>query len=89
MACTDVMAERWMEDVIGPALQDGGVGQPLEALRKIEKAAEGWRKHGLCEECVGWLKDEWESEREAIWKRLDGWIEEAEKAEEAAADTKP
>ncbi|VDB89629.1 unnamed protein product [Peniophora sp. CBMAI 1063] len=84
MACTDVIAERWMDDVIGPALADGGVGTPLETLRRIEGVAEGWREHGLCEGCVGWLRGEWEGEREKIWGRLGAWIEEAERAENAA-----
>jgi hypothetical protein len=32
MACTDIVADRWMTDVITPALADGGVGHPLGTL---------------------------------------------------------
>jgi hypothetical protein len=32
MGCTDIVADRWMTDVITPALADGGVGHPLGTL---------------------------------------------------------
>lgn len=82
MACTDILAERWMEDVISPALSDGGVSRPLETLARIQiLAGDGWRKRGVCDACVDWLHGQWESERTAIWDKLDGWIVEAEQAE--------
>jgi len=82
MACTDVLAERWMDDVIAPALADGGVGRPMETLARIQTLAAGsWRERGVCESCVVRLHDEWENERKAIWEWMGRWIKEAENAE--------
>jgi hypothetical protein len=30
MACTDIVADRWITDAITPVLADGGIGDPLE-----------------------------------------------------------
>ncbi|KAI0027058.1 hypothetical protein K488DRAFT_63075, partial [Vararia minispora EC-137] len=82
MRCTDVLAERWMLDVIAPALADGGVGRPLETLERMRAVVLGrWAGAGVCEECVGWLREEYAGERRAVWERLDGWIVEAEAEE--------
>ncbi|KAI0316341.1 hypothetical protein OF83DRAFT_1127480 [Amylostereum chailletii] len=79
MACTDALADRWMSDVIAPALADGGVGRPLETLARI--GARDWGGAGVCAECVRAKSEEWEGEARAIWGKMDGWIEEAEREE--------
>jgi hypothetical protein len=82
MACTDVLAERWMDDVIGPALVDGGVGHPLETITRIQHLAAGaWKARGVCDDCVKWLQSEWQNEKSSVWKKLDRWIDEAEMVE--------
>ena len=37
---------------------------------------------GVCEECLAFLREEWRSEARAIWGKMDGWVEEAEKVVE-------
>jgi hypothetical protein len=77
MACTDVIAERWMSDVITPALADGDVGRPLETLDRI--ASLSWKEMGLCDECVEGKKIEWSETAKDVWEKVGVWIEEAEK----------
>ncbi|KAI0273540.1 hypothetical protein BC834DRAFT_966052 [Gloeopeniophorella convolvens] len=77
MACTDIIADRWMDDVISPALADGGVGRPLETLSRI--AAWRWKEEGVCDECVESKKEEWAEEARSVWEKVGGWAEEAEK----------
>ena len=50
MACTDVLAEKWMPLVIQTALEDNGLCRPLETLERI--IAIDWENEGLCAECV-------------------------------------
>ena len=77
MACTDVIADRWMTDVITPALADGGVGHPLETLDRI--ASLSWNEMGVCDECVESKKIEWSETAKDIWEKVGGWVEDAEK----------
>jgi hypothetical protein len=77
MACTDIIADRWMTDVITPALADGGVGRPLETLDRI--AALSWNEMGVCDECVESKKIEWSETANNVWEKIGGWIEDAEK----------
>ena len=77
MACTDIIADRWMTDVIAPALADGGVGRPLETLALI--ASLSWNERGVCDECVESKKVEWSETAKDVWEKVGGWIEEAEK----------
>jgi hypothetical protein len=77
MACTDIIADRWMTDVITPALADGGVGRPLETLDRI--ASLPWNEMGVCGECVESKKTEWSETAKDIWENIGGWIEDAEK----------
>jgi len=77
MACTDVIADHWMTDVITPALADGGVGRPLETLARI--ASLSWEEMGVCNECVGSKKVEWSETAQDVWKKVGRWVEEAEK----------
>jgi hypothetical protein len=77
MVCTDIIADRWMSDVITPALADGGVGCPLETLARI--ASLSWKEKGLCDECVECKKAEWGETAKDVWEKVGGWVEEAEK----------
>ncbi|KAI0277708.1 hypothetical protein BGY98DRAFT_1097261 [Russula aff. rugulosa BPL654] len=77
MACTDIIADHWMTDVITPALADGGVGRPLETLDRI--ASVSWNEMGVCDECVESKKIEWSETAKDVWENIGGWIEDAEK----------
>jgi hypothetical protein len=77
MACTDIVADRWMSDVITPALADGGVGRPLETLARI--TAWPWNEKGVCDECVESMRAEWSEMANKVWEKVSGWVEEAEK----------
>ncbi|KAH9966578.1 hypothetical protein BC827DRAFT_1264543 [Russula dissimulans] len=77
MACTEVIADYWMNDVITPALADSGVGHPLETLARI--ASLSWGEWGLCGECVESKKVEWSETAKDIWEKVGRWVEEAEK----------
>lgn len=77
MACTDIIADRWMTDVIAPALADGGVGRPLETLARIASLL--WNEMGVCDVCVESKKVEWSETAKDVWEKTGGWIEEAEK----------
>ncbi|TFY69867.1 hypothetical protein EVG20_g2980 [Dentipellis fragilis] len=83
MECTDILAERWMADVIGPSLVDGGVARPLETLARVSEW--DWAGAGVCKECVEKKREEWAEEAGKIWDAVPGWVKEAEDAEEAAA----
>jgi len=74
MACTDAIAEHWMNSVIGPALSDptGGVSAPIEALQKICEI--DWSELGLCEECVRDKREEWKGEVDTIWEKMGEWL---------------
>ncbi|KAH9981378.1 hypothetical protein BGW80DRAFT_1269940 [Lactifluus volemus] len=76
MACTDIVADRWMSDVITPALADGGVGRPLETLARI--TAWPWNEKGVCDECVESMRAEWSEMANKVWEKVSGWVEEAE-----------
>ncbi|KAK7031173.1 hypothetical protein VNI00_013588 [Paramarasmius palmivorus] len=75
MACTDIVADRWMPLVIAPALSEGGTGKPLEELERLKNL--DWEKEGVCGSCASDKRDEWTEEQRTIWKLLDGWIKEA------------
>ncbi|KAI0005948.1 hypothetical protein BJV74DRAFT_984655 [Russula compacta] len=77
MGCTDAIADRWMVDVISPALADGGVGRPLETLARI--ASLPWNETGVCNECVESKKAEWDETAKDVWEKVGQWVEEAEK----------
>jgi hypothetical protein len=77
MACTDIVADRWMDDVITPALADGELGRPFEALARM--AAAPWKEKGVCDECVESMKVEWGEIASKLWEKVGGWVEEAEK----------
>jgi len=77
MACTDIVADRWMDDVITPALADDGVGRPLETLARM--AAWPWKDKGVCNECVESMKVEWSETASKVWEKVGRWVEEAEK----------
>ncbi|KAI0827301.1 hypothetical protein BC628DRAFT_1502265 [Trametes gibbosa] len=72
MACTDVLADRWMPLVIQPALDENGLCRPLETLEQI--IAVDWAAEGLCEECVRDKRAEWRDEQMDVWARMDGWL---------------
>ncbi|KAI0697299.1 hypothetical protein C8T65DRAFT_26069 [Cerioporus squamosus] len=72
MACTDVLAEKWMTLVIQTALDDNGLCRPLETLERI--IAIDWEKEGLCPECVKDKREEWRREQRDVWARLDEWL---------------
>ena len=76
MACTDIIADRWMIDVITPALADGGVGCPLETLARM--ASLSWKERGLCDDCVESKKFEWRETAKGVWENVGSWIEEGE-----------
>ena len=63
-ACTDVLADTWMDLVISPALMDGGVGRPLETLERMKNIP--WADKGLCAECVQEKAQEWTEEQENV-----------------------
>jgi hypothetical protein len=77
MACTDIIADRWMIDVITPALADDGVGRPLETLARI--ASLSWKEKGLCDECAENKRTEWSETAKEVWEKVGGWVNEAEK----------
>jgi len=77
MACTEIIADYWMNDVITPALADSGVGHPLETLARITSLS--WGEWGLCDECLESKKVEWSETAKDIWEKVGGWVEEAEK----------
>ncbi|KAI9510260.1 hypothetical protein F5148DRAFT_617250 [Russula earlei] len=77
MACTDIIADHWMTDVITPALVDSGVGRPLETLALI--ASLSWSEWGVCNECVESKKAEWNDTAKDVWEKVGGWVEEAER----------
>lgn len=77
MDCTDTIADRWMIDVISPALTDGGVGRPLETLARI--ASLPWNEMGVCNECVESKKAEWNETAKDVWDKVGEWVEEAVK----------
>ena len=72
MACTDVLAEKWMPLVIQPALDDNGLCRPLETLDRV--IAIDWEKEGLCAECVRDKAEEWRAEQKTVWEAMDGWL---------------
>ncbi|TFK82510.1 hypothetical protein K466DRAFT_666465 [Polyporus arcularius HHB13444] len=72
MACTDVLAEKWMPLVIQTALDDNGLCRPLETLERI--IAIDWEKEGLCAECVKDKREEWRGEQRDVWARMDEWL---------------
>lgn len=76
MACTDIIADYWMIDVITPALADGGVGHPLETLARM--ASLSWGERGLCDECVEGKKIEWNETAKDVWEKVSSWLDEAE-----------
>jgi len=71
MGCTDVFADTWTSLVIQPALVNGGVYKPLEALQDVIDI--DWGKHGLCISCVLEKRDEWRREQEIVWEKMDQW----------------
>lgn len=74
MACTDVFADTWMNLVISPALEDGGVYKPIETLERLKRIE--WAQRGLCAECVEEKRKEWTGEQETIWALVEKWLEE-------------
>ncbi|KAH8102383.1 hypothetical protein BXZ70DRAFT_1006314 [Cristinia sonorae] len=72
MACTDVLAEKWMPLVIQPALENNGLCRPIETLQSIIDL--DWSRHGLCRDCVQDKRDEWKGEQEVVWNKLDEWL---------------
>ncbi|OSD08239.1 hypothetical protein PYCCODRAFT_1429301 [Trametes coccinea BRFM310] len=72
MACTDVLAEKWMPLVIQSALDDNGLCRPLETLERI--IAIDWAAEGLCADCVRDKTEEWRGEQRDIWERMDEWL---------------
>ena len=72
MACTDVFAETWMSDVIGPALANNGLCRPVETLRDIQDIR--WEDKGLCTECCREKRGEWEEEVRVVWDKVDEWL---------------
>ncbi|KAJ8472470.1 hypothetical protein ONZ51_g8496 [Trametes cubensis] len=72
MACTDVLAEKWMPLVIQPALDDNGLCRPLETLERI--IGIDWAAEGLCADCVRDKTEEWRNEQRDVWERMDGWL---------------
>ncbi|KAL1721962.1 hypothetical protein EV715DRAFT_270826 [Schizophyllum commune] len=78
-ACTDVLADTWMDLVISPALMDGGVGRPLETLERMKNVP--WAEKGLCAECVQEKAQEWTEEQENVWNLMDVWLDLKKKVE--------
>ena len=72
MACTDVLAEKWMPLVIQTALEDNGLCRPLETLERI--IAIDWENEGLCAECVKEKREEWRGVQRDVWARMDEWL---------------
>jgi hypothetical protein len=73
MECTDIIAETWMTLVIQPALGSDGVYKPLETLEQMKNV--NWAKNGLCASCVREKREEWTTEQELVWKRVDDWLD--------------
>jgi len=73
MECTDVFADTWMQLVIQPALEGGGIYKPLETLERMKNLDLGDK--GLCQSCLREKRMEWTEEQDNIWKLIDGWIE--------------
>ncbi|EPQ57702.1 hypothetical protein GLOTRDRAFT_56136 [Gloeophyllum trabeum ATCC 11539] len=74
MPCTDTFADKWMPLVIGPALENGGVGKPLETLQNIIDV--DWEAEGLCAECAALKRQEWREQQEDIWAKIGVWLAE-------------
>ncbi|THU89695.1 hypothetical protein K435DRAFT_728872 [Dendrothele bispora CBS 962.96] len=72
MACTDVIADKWMEFVITPVLADSGLCHPIESLEMLKGI--DWVKEGICEDCVKDKRDEWTAEQSAVWDKMDDWL---------------
>lgn len=72
MACTDVLAETWMPQVIQPALENNGLCRPIETLQAIIDL--DWGAHGLCQECAAEKREEWMAEQNTVWNKVDGWL---------------
>ena len=72
IACTNVFAEKWMDLVIQPAIENDGVYKPLETLQRIIDI--DWAEEGLCNECVREKRSEWQEEQQIVWSKLDGWL---------------
>jgi hypothetical protein len=63
-----------MDLVIGPALADGGVSQPIETLQNIIDV--DWKSLGMCDECIAQKKVEWKGEMDVVWEKIDEWLQE-------------
>lgn len=77
MACTEVLAGSWMDRVVQPALSDGWVFRPFEALNTIKGmdwAGSGNEGDAVCEACMAEKRAEWDEEAMRIWKMMDTWI---------------
>ncbi|KAK7466119.1 hypothetical protein VKT23_004844 [Stygiomarasmius scandens] len=72
MACTDVIADRWMQFVITPVLADSGLCHPIESLEMLKSV--DWVKEGICEDCVKDKRDEWTEEQNTVWNKMDDWL---------------
>jgi len=72
MGCTDKIAENWMNLVLQPALDNGGMYKPLETLEAMRNVE--WERVGVCKGCVEEKRVEWEKEKEGVWVRLGEWV---------------
>ena len=73
MECTDVFADKWMDIVIQPSLENDGVYKPLESLGMMKSL--DWRGMGVCESCVKDKHVEWDEEADNVWKLLGDWLQ--------------
>ena len=69
MPCTNAIANQWMEKVVTPALENGGLYKAIETLRSIRDIE--WEEYGVCTECCAAKREEWNEEILGTWEDLE------------------
>ncbi|KZT34264.1 hypothetical protein SISSUDRAFT_298153 [Sistotremastrum suecicum HHB10207 ss-3] len=73
MKCTDILAGRWSDLVVLPALQHSWASMPIQALREIRKI--DWAAEGVCGTCCLQKDEDWKKEAEEFWEQLDDLLQ--------------
>ena len=72
MPCTDQLAGHWSLLVVEPAITNGDVLRPLEALKRLRDI--DWESVGMCKECIEFKRTEWKEQAKEIWGRIGDWL---------------
>lgn len=46
--------------------------KPLEALEQLKQI--DWKAEGICAACVREKREEWTTEQEEVWEKMDAWL---------------